>query len=546
MVRTTPDVSVRKKRPARSGEHRAETLAAQLLLVLAAGGLAAVIAAGATHAASLPLALVLQGVVAAAVTTTAVFLVRRYSVGLIEISRVLEEAARGDLTVSVTAYRFADLDAVAKPAQAVIDLLHETIVTLSQGSTALISGVADLHELSTTMASTAEATAARATAVAAAADQVSGSAHLVATATEELNATIRNVAIHASQASTVAQDATRQATLTDATVSELGRASEQVTQVVDLITTIARQTHLLALNATLEAARAGDAGRGFAVVAREVKQLAEQTAAATGSVNATVRSMQDGAHEVARAIGEITLTIGQVSDSQGAIAAAVEEQTATTNEMGRGATEAANGASEIAENVLALADAARATAYAGAQSKTTAADFLSLADVFIAVTRRYEFDAGAAAAPLAKANRQLLTQATTSGGVTTVEDTVNGEGLNQFSYRGDWRLSTGNVTTDGTNSYSCNTGDVAVLRFRGTQATFFGVTDPSHGLVGLSIDSGQETIVDEYSPARVSGVQLWTSPALSNGEHTLTLRVTGQSNPQARYMWATIDRVDVR
>jgi hypothetical protein len=255
--------------------------------------------------------------------------------------------------------------------------------------------------------------------------------------------------------------------------------------------------------------------------------------------------MQDGAHEVARAIGEITLTIGQVSDNQGAIASAVEEQTATTNEMGRGATEAANGASDIADNILALADAARATAYAGAQSKTTAADFVSLADVFTAVTQRYRFDA-AAAAPLAKTSRRLITEATASSGVTIVQDTVRGDGLNQFSFRGDWRLSTGNVATDGTNTYSCNTGDVAVLRFRGTQATFFGVTDANHGLVGLSIDSGPEMIIDEYSPSRAAGVQLWTSAALSNGEHTLTVRVTGQSNPQSRYMWASIDWVEVR
>jgi len=540
----TAHVSARTEgRPRR--RHRTATLRARVLGVLMTGGLAAVVVAGLSHGDSLILAVILQLFVAAAVTVAVVLLVRRHVLGLIEIRRVLETAARGDLTVSVTTYRVSELDDIGTPAQAVIDLLHETIAMLSQGSTALSSGIADLQDLSTTMASTAEATAARATAVAAAADQVSGSAHQVATATEELNATIRSVAIHASEASTVAQEASRQATLTNATVTALGEASEQVTQVVDLITSIARQTHLLALNATLEAARAGEAGRGFGVVAREVKQLAEQTAAATGRVSTTVRSMQDGASEAARAIGEITLTIGQVSENQGAIAAAVEEQTATTNEMGRGAAEAANGTADIADNVLALADLARATAYAGAQSKTTAADFVSVAEVFTAVTRRYRFNA-TAAAPARTVTRDLVTEAITSGGVTLIEDTVRGEGLHEFSFLGDWRLSTGNVATDGTNTYSCNTGDVAVLRFRGTQATFFGVTDANHGLVGLSIDDGQETIVDEYSPSRVAGVQLWTSSTLSNAEHTLTIRVTGQTNPLSRYMWTTVDWVDVR
>jgi hypothetical protein len=253
--------------------------------------------------------------------------------------------------------------------------------------------------------------------------------------------------------------------------------------------------------------------------------------------------MQDGAAEVASAIGDITLTIGRVSESQGAIAAAVEEQTATTNEMGRSATEAATGAANIAENIAALAGTARATAYAGAQSRTTAADFANLADSFTAITERYRIDDRAIT--VSGNTRNLVTEAITNGSVTRIEDSVKGEGLHQFSYRGEWRHSTGNIESDGTNSYSCNDGDVAVLRFRGTRASFFGVTDANHGIVGVSVDDGPEQLVDEYSESRAAAVKLWTSPVLSNGDHVLTVRVTGRMNPASRYLWATIDRVDV-
>jgi methyl-accepting chemotaxis protein len=493
---------------------------------------------------SLATGLLLQALVLAAAGWIARLAFRRHCAALARITEALQEATEGNLSVVLPSTADPHLYALTVRTHALLGLASEAIGMLRHGAVALATGAKELQEVSTTMSSTAEATAGRATAVSAAAEQVSGSAHRVAAATEEFNATIRDVAVHASEASTVAQEATRQATLTGATVNELSAASERVTQVVDLIGAIARQTHLLALNATLEAARAGDAGRGFAVVASQVKQLAEQTATATGTVNETVRSMQNGAVDVARAINEITTTISQVSENQGAIATAVEEQTATTNEMGRGAAEAANGASDIAHNIVALANAAKATAYAGAQSRTTAAEFATLARAFMTVTEKYRFDSieGHGADLL---SRRLISEAVSDGGVTRIEDTVEGAGFHQFSFHGEWRHSTGNIEADGTNSYSCNVGDTAVLRFRGTQATFFGVADANHGMLACSVDGGPESVVDEYSPTRAAGVRMWTSATLSRGEHTLTVRVTGESNPQSRYMWAAVDRVEI-
>jgi methyl-accepting chemotaxis protein len=509
----------------------------------AVGGVATLVLVVVAHSRGFVASVALPGIALTLSYLLTVSAAHAHRAQLRRLARVLDAAASGDLTVAMPTVSGKDALELAAPASAVLEMLREAIVVMSRGSAALLTGTRELHGLSNTMSSAAETTAARATAVAVAADQVSGSAQRVAAATEEFNATIRDVAVHAGEASAVAHGATEQAKATNATVHDLGAASGKVTQVVELISTIARQTHLLALNATLEAARAGEAGRGFAVVAGEVKQLAEQTAAATGSVSDTVRSMQEGAAEVAGAIGDITVTIGRVSESQGAIAAAVEEQTATTNEMGRSATEAANGAASIADNIAALAGTARATAYAGAQSRTTAAEFANLAGSFTAITERYRIDDRATRA---ESNvRNLVTEAVTNGSVTRIEDTVRGEGLHQFSFRGEWRHSTGNIESDGTNSYSCNDGDVAVLRFRGTRASFFGVTDANHGIVGVSVDDGPEQFVDEYSASRAAGVKLWTSPVLSNGEHVLTIRVTGRMNPASRYTWAAVDRVDV-
>ncbi|HXR42943.1 MAG TPA: methyl-accepting chemotaxis protein [Acidothermaceae bacterium] len=462
------------------------------------------------------------------------------------IAQGLSRATSGDLTVSLN-HRYLDEGAarIASAATELLAVLHETVGLLSHGHAALETGTRELHAVSVTMSSTAETTAARASAVSVAAGQVSASTQRVAAATEEFHATTRDVSEHASEASNVAQSASTQAAVTNATVSELGESSRQVDRIVDLIGNIARQTHLLALNATLEAARAGEAGRGFAVVAGEVKQLAEQTAAATESVSATVRAMQSGASGAVEAISNITRTIDTVSETQHSIAAAVEQQTISANEIGRSATEAARGATDIADNIAALVDAARATAYAGAHARTTAAEFTDLADAFRAITDRYQLAADATAVERTTGGKQLATSAVTNGATTVVQNTVQGNGVHEIDYRGEWRHSTGNIEADGTNSYSCSPGDVAVVRFRGTKVSFFGVTDANHGLVGLSVDGGPETVVDEYSPGRSTGVQLWTSPTLAAGEHTLAIRVTGQCNAQSRYIWATVDRVEV-
>ena len=143
------------------------------------------------------------------------------------------------------------------------------------------------------------------------------------------------------------------------TVASLGASSAAIGDAVKLISSIAGQTNLLALNATIEAARAGEFGAGFAVVASEVKELAYETAKATDRIGTLVTAIQADTGNAVGAIERIGAVIGRINEYQTSIAGAVEEQSATTNEMNRGASEAAASTARIADNITAVAAATR-------------------------------------------------------------------------------------------------------------------------------------------------------------------------------------------
>jgi len=242
--------------------------------------------------------------------------------------------------------------------------------------------------LSSQLSSNADETAAQANVVSAAAGQVSGNVELVATAVQEMGASLKEIARLVVQATRVATDAVDAAESTNATVSKLGDSSAEIGKVIQVITSIAEQTNLLALNATIEAARAGEAGKGFAVVANEVKELAKQTARATGEISGRIAAIQTDTSGAVEAIGKFAAIVNQIADIENAIASAVEEQTATTNEISRNVTEAARGSAEIAGSISSVAHAAGSTTDAAARVRQSATRLARMADVLLALVER--------------------------------------------------------------------------------------------------------------------------------------------------------------
>ncbi len=266
----------------------------------------------------------------------------------------------------------------------------------------------EINELAQRVASASEELSASSDEQARGAQQQKGQADAVATAMEEMTATVMEVAKNASQTSEAADAANvaaengtaevRNAVSGIQSVAESagklgqvlttldGQAAE-IGRIIGVINDIADQTNLLALNAAIEAARAGEAGRGFAVVADEVRKLAEKTMTATKEVENSIHQIQDGSrHAVAsmketearvagsteatskagEALANIMTRIREVTSQVGQIATAAEQQSAAAEEINRNleviaevAREADEGASQTAQATRELAELAQ-------------------------------------------------------------------------------------------------------------------------------------------------------------------------------------------
>ena len=223
---------------------------------------------------------------------------------------------------------------------------------------AVAAAATELQASAGSMTQTAELTAREALAAGRAVESVAGNVESVASATEQLSSSIAEITGQVGQSTDIAEGAVREAKQANEIMDSLTAAALKIGDVVKLINQIARQTNMLALNATIEAARAGEAGRGFAVVASEVKNLANQTAHATGEISRQIDAVQEATRRAVGAIDGIGGTIGRMREISMAIAAAMEEQDAATREIARNVADASANTSGVTANVTQVTVAA--------------------------------------------------------------------------------------------------------------------------------------------------------------------------------------------
>jgi len=229
-----------------------------------------------------------------------------------------------------------------------IDQASSGFTKLSAG---MNTGVDDLSARSSSVATAADDMSANMTSVAAAMEEASTNINMVATASEEMSSTINEIAQNAEKARSITDNAVTQTQNASQQVNELGQAADQIGKVVETITDISEQVNLLALNATIEAARAGEAGKGFAVVANEIKDLANQTAEASGAIKDQIQGIQASSNGTVEVIANISQVVTEINSIVATIATAVEEQSATTREISENISHASTGIVEVNENV---------------------------------------------------------------------------------------------------------------------------------------------------------------------------------------------------
>ncbi len=273
-----------------------------------------------------------------------------------EILASVEAAAAGDLTHEFHSDAEGAVGELARGLEAFLAKLRSDFTSINSTTMELSSASDSLRQVSSGMQNDVSQSADHATAISASAEEVSINIQTVASAAEEMSACIKEISERTVDAAKLTNSAVTTADQAGEIMETLGANSEQIGQMVSIISGIARQTNLLALNANIESARAGAAGKGFSVVANEVKDLARETEKATAEIAKVVELIQADSQSAIDSITAINRVISEVDQMQSAVASAVEEQNATTNEIVRNVAEAARGSAEIAEGNRELAN----------------------------------------------------------------------------------------------------------------------------------------------------------------------------------------------
>ncbi|ODA68028.1 Aliphatic amidase expression-regulating protein [Methyloligella halotolerans] len=213
--------------------------------------------------------------------------------------------------------------------------------------------------------------------------------HALGVAAREILHRMRLSAGDVAESREVSQRAVGDIAKADETVRSLAQAATRIGEVVGLIQTIARQTSLLALNASIEAVRSGEAGKGFAVVANDVKRLATQTAQATNDISAQVRDIQGAVEETAAALGQVTGSVGRINDANALLREVLEEQTAELDEV---ASHASGVARQIANALPGIGAAVGHVDNASQKVIGTAKDLIGQSQGLVSTVGRYFAD----------------------------------------------------------------------------------------------------------------------------------------------------------
>lgn len=241
------------------------------------------------------------------------------------------------------------------------------------------SASSQLRATASTMAASAEQSSLRTSEVSASLGEASANVTAAASSSDEFALSISEISRQAANSAELARHAAKSTSEADATIAGLSASTGEIGKIVELISSIAQRTNLLALNASIEAARGESAGRGFAVVAAEVKELATRTGQATDEVADKIRSIELTTRATIAALEAVAGHVAKLETASVSIASAVDQQSVAGHDLAQNIDHAARHTDEVSSSIVEVRDASLANGAAASQLLASSSDLEELA-----------------------------------------------------------------------------------------------------------------------------------------------------------------------
>ncbi len=324
-------------------------------------------------------------------TTAVSFLISRSITRPVTLLRnAAIEIGQGNLAYKIESDSHGELGQLVCAFSDMVANQRRLVTEVKSSSKQIASASVDLSASSHQMTENSERAAKQVATASEASKLTSDNIQAVSAAAEEMLSTIAQISESIQEESRIASNAVVLSKNTNTSISKLGKSSQEIGEMAEVITGIAQQTNLLALNATIEAARAGELGKGFAVVANEVKELANKTATATEGINTMIREIQEDTKNAIIATEDISKVINEINRISESVAGAIEEQTVATQEIARNMAQAATGSKKVSDSNNTVAESSKNTAKGSENILKAAQNLSKMSDEFLELVDRFK------------------------------------------------------------------------------------------------------------------------------------------------------------